>query len=309
MAIVARGRETRTRMRTSTASKVFDVTNYTLLALLGVATLGPFLYLIAGSLTETVTYRSSGVTLNPLNWSLASYQLLLGTGSRVYQALKITVFITLMGTFLGLIVTAGLAYGFSKKELPGHTFLIFFVFFTMLFGGGMVPYYLVVKGLGLTNKVWSMILPMMINAWYMFIMMRFFDSLPRDLEDAARIDGSSELGIFFRIVLPLSKPVLATIGLFYAVGRWNEWFWATIFVSDDQLLPMQLVLRGILSQMLQVMDPETAADVAKQFKQAPPPVEVLRMAAIIVTVLPITLVYPFLQGYFVKGVMIGAIKG
>jgi putative aldouronate transport system permease protein len=149
----------------------------------------------------------------------------------------------------------------------------------------------------------------MVNAWYMFIMVQFFRSLPKELEDAARIDGCSELTIFARIVLPLSMPVMATVGLFYAVGYWNQWFWATIFLTKDKLLPLQLVLRDILSQMLHITDPEAAVEQAKMLAGEMPPVEVLRMGAIIVTVLPITLVYPFLQRYFVKGVMIGAVKG
>ena len=300
---------TRTRIRESLASRVFDFFNHILLGLLGLVTIGPFIYLVLGSLTEANYFRSVGVSVSPQHWTLDSYVVLLGGTSRIYQALRITLFITAVGTALSLITTAGLAYGLSKSEVPGHNFFLFFVFFTMLFGGGMVPYYLVVNWLGLVNTVWSLIIPMMVNAWNMFIMMKFFQSLPPELEDAARIDGSSELGIFWRIVLPLSKPVLATIGLFYAVGYWNEWFWATIFISKPELMPLQLVLRGILSQMLQVLDPQAAVDQALQAQQTLPPVEVLRMAAIIVTILPITLVYPFLQKYFVKGVMIGAIKG
>jgi putative aldouronate transport system permease protein len=300
---------TRTRIRESAASGLFDVFNHILLGLLGLLTIGPFIYLILGSLTEANYFRSVGVSVLPQHWTLDSYVVLLGGTSRIYQALRITLFITVVGTTLSLLSTAGLAYGLSKSEVPGHNLLLFFVFFTMLFGGGMVPYYLVVNWMGLINTPWSLILPMMVNAWNMFIMMKFFQSLPPELEDAARIDGSSELGIFWRIVLPLSMPVLATIGLFYAVAYWNEWFWATIFISKPDLMPLQLVLRGILSQMLQVLDPQAAVDQALQAQQVVPPVEVLRMAAIIVSILPITLVYPFLQKYFVKGVMIGAIKG
>jgi putative aldouronate transport system permease protein len=159
------------------------------------------------------------------------------------------------------------------------------------------------------DTLWSLIVPFLISPWFLLIMMKFFESLPRDLEDAGRIDGCSEIGIFWRIVLPLSKPVLATIGLFYAVDRWNEWFWASIFLTDTTLHPLQLVLRAILSTMLPITDPNAAADLAQQQMTAPPPLEVLRMASIVVAVLPIALVYPFLQRYFVKGVMIGAIKG
>jgi putative aldouronate transport system permease protein len=298
-----------TRIRQSPASRAFDVANYVFLFMLGVVTIGPFLYLIFGSLTETDYYRKVGVSFTPAHWTLDSYQLLLGPGSRVYQALKVTSFITLVGTFLSLLVTAGLAYGLSKKDVPGRNILVFFVFFTVMFGGGMVPFYLVVKTLGLINNPWALILPFLVNAWFTLIMMKFFESLPPELEDAAKLDGCSELGIFARIVVPLSKPVFATIGLFYAVNYWNEWFWATIFLTEHYLLPLQLVLRGILSQMLMVMDPDAAAEQARQMNTSLPPVEVLRMAAIIVTVLPITLVYPFLQKYFVKGVMVGSIKG
>jgi putative aldouronate transport system permease protein len=234
---------------------------------------------------------------------------LLGSSSRVYQALRVTLFITIVGTLFSLLSTAALAYGISKRDLPGHKIFTFLVFFTMMFGGGMVPFYLVVKGLKLIDTLWSLIVPFMVNAWYMFIMVQFFRSLTKELEDAARIDGCNELTIFARIVLPLSMPVMATVGLFYAVGYWNQWFWATIFLTKDQLLPLQLVLRDILSQMLHITDPEAAVEQAKMLAGEMPPVEVLRMGAIIVTVLPITLVYPFLQRYFVKGVMIGAVKG
>jgi putative aldouronate transport system permease protein len=300
---------THARIRTSLGSRIFDTFNYALLALLGLLTVGPFLYLVIGSLTDATTYRLSGVSLSPASWTFDSYRVLLGGASRVYQALRVTIFITVVGTILSLTTTAALAYGLSKKQVPGRNLLVFLVFFTILFNGGLVPFYLVVKWGGMIDTLWSLIVPFMISAWYLLIMMKFFEALPSELEDAGRIDGCSELGIFWRIVLPLSKPVLATIGLFYAVERWNEWFWATIFLTDDSLLPLQLVLRGVLSQMLHITDPNAAVDAAKMAVSEMPPVEVLRMAAIVVTVLPIALVYPFLQKYFVKGVMIGAIKG
>jgi len=291
------------------SSRLFDVVNYLVLALLGIVTLGPFLYLFFGSLTVADYYRTVGVSLLPTHWSLSAYNILLGGESRVYQSLKITVFETALGTFLSLIFSAGLAYGLAKKDLPGHKIFIFFVFFTFLFSGGFIPFYLVVKLLGMVNTVWSLIFPMLLNVWYLFIMMKFFETLPRDLEDAARIDGSSELGIFWRIVLPLSKPVLAAIGLFYAVDYWNQWFWATVFLTNDQLFPLQLMLRGILDQTLEVTNPQTLADMAQSNANQIPPNEILQMAAIVVTILPIALVYPFLQKYFVQGILIGSVKG
>ncbi len=296
------------RIRSSFASNAFDTLNTILMCLLALATLGPFVYLILGSLTQSVYYRQVGVALNPAHWTLVSYQLLLSGSSRILQALKVSLLVTTVGTTLGLFITSSLSYVTSKKELPGHDLLVFFVFFTMLFSGGMVPFYLVVRWLGMTNTVWSMIVPFVSDAWFLFIMVKFFDTLPQELQDSARIDGCTEIGIFFRIVLPLSRPVLATIGLFFAVYFWNDWFWPMIFIQESNLLPLQQVLRNVLSQLMPVINPQAAREQAKLTAEVPP-MEVLRMAAIIVTVLPITLVYPFLQRYFVKGVMIGAIKG
>ena len=298
---------TKRRIRQGFWSNVFDVFNYIFLALVGVVTLGPFLYLIFGSLTESDFYLTRGVTANPFHWSLASYRILLGGGSRIYQALRVTTFITVVGTFLSLLVTAAGAYGLSRTELPGRRLLTFLVFFTMMFSGGMVPLYLVVRGVGLTETVWSLIIPFLVGAWYMLVMIKFFETLPRELEDAALIDGASQLGIFFRIVLPLSKPVLATIGLFYAVGYWNQWFWASIFTRDQQIATLQLVLNRTLAEFWPLLNPEAMLERARQVP-VPPPV-VLRMASIVVAVLPIAAVYPFLQGYFVKGLMVGSIKG
>jgi putative aldouronate transport system permease protein len=295
----------RNRIRQSVGSQIFDAFNYTLLALLAIATLGPFLYLIMGSLTDATAYRLSGVSFNPMNWTLDSYRILLGPASRIYQSFWMTAYITVVGTALSLFTTAALAYGLAQKQVPGRNLIVF----TILCSGGIVPFYLVVNWGGMIDTLWSLMIPFMISPWFLLIMMKFFESLPKDLEDAGRIDGCSEIGIFWRIVLPLSKPVLATIGLFYAVERWNEWFWASIFLTDSTLHPLQLVLRAILSTMLPITDPNAAADMAQQQMTAPPPLEVLRMASIVVAVLPIALVYPFLQRYFVKGVMIGAIKG
>jgi putative aldouronate transport system permease protein len=296
------------RIRESRGYRVFNVANAIFLCLLALITLAPFVYLVIGSLTEATYYRQVGVSLDPGHWTLTSYQVLLSSTSRILDSLKITVFETALGTLLGLLVTATLAYVVAQKELPGHNLLVFFVFFTMLFGGGMVPFYLIVQGLGLVNTVWAMIIPFMSDAWYLFIMVKFFESLPADIFDSARIDGASEFGIFWKIVVPLSKPVLATIGLFFAVYFWNQWFWPMVFIKNASLMPLQVVLRGVLSQLMPVMNPNAAAQQAQMLSKMPP-MEVLRMATIIVTVLPIALVYPFLQRYFVKGVMIGAIKG
>jgi len=296
------------RIRTSVGSRLFDILNILIMMLLALVTLGPFLYIIFGSLTEANFYRTDGVTLNPAHWSLTSYTVLLSAVSRLVPAFNITLLTAVVGTILGLFITSSLAFVVSRKELPGHNLLISLLFFTMIFNGGMVPFYLVVNGLKLTNSIWSMVIPFLSDVWFIFIMMKFFESLPQELFDSARIDGCTDIGLYFRIVLPLSKPVLATIGLFFAVYFWNQWFWPMVFIQNSELHPLQMVLRAILSSMMPVINPNAAMQQAQQSAKMPP-VEVLRMAAIIVTILPIAVVYPFLQRFFVKGVMIGAIKG
>src|SRR5438309_1661839 len=199
--------------KSNVTSRLFEIANYVFLGLLGVVTLGPFAYLVIGSLTEANYYRAVGVSISPVHWNLNSYEVLLGSASRIYQSLKVTAFITAVGTFLSLAVTACLAYGLSKRAVPGRNLIVVAILFTMLFSGGLVPFYVVVKTFGLINSVWSLILPVLVNAWYLLIMMKFYEALPAEIEDAARIDGCSELGRFWRIALPLSKPVLATMGL------------------------------------------------------------------------------------------------
>ena len=289
-------------------ARLFDVLNISAMMVLVFATLGPFLYILLGSLTQADYYRTQGVSFSPAHWSLASYQMLFSAASRLVPAFKVTLLATVIGTVLGLLVTSSLAFVVSRTELPGHNILVWMLFFTMIFNGGMVPFYLIVNGLKLTNTIWSMIIPFLSDAWFIFILVKFFESLPQDLFDAARIDGCSEIGLYFRIVLPLSKPVLATIGLFFAVYFWNQWFWPMVFIQNSELYPLQLVLRSILASMMPVINPNAAMQQARMTADMPP-VEVMRMAAIMTAIIPIAIIYPFLQRYFVKGVMIGAIKG
>ncbi len=296
------------RVRLSLGDQAFNWVNGILMVSLALAILGPFFYIIFGSLTEADYFRMNGVSINPAHWSITSYRLLLGSASKMIPAFNVTLLTTVIGTFLGLLITSSLAFVASRKELPGHNLLVTLLFFTMIFNGGMVPFYLVVNGLGMTNTIWSMVIPFLSDAWYIFIMVKFFETIPQDLFDAAKIDGCSEIDLYFRIVLPLSKPVLATIGLFFAVYFWNQWFWPMVFIQNSDIYPLQVVLRSILASMMPVLNPNAAVQQAKLLAEAPP-AEVLRMAAIIVTILPIALVYPFLQGYFVKGITLGSVKG
>jgi putative aldouronate transport system permease protein len=242
----------------------------------------PFLYLIVGSLTEIPHYRLAGVSWSPQHWTINAYSALLRSGSPIYEGLKVSALITVVGATLSLLSTAALGYGLSKSDLPGRRLLITLILVTMLFKRGMVPLYLAVRGIGLTDTLWSLILPFMVNAWYLFLVVKFLQTLPREIEDAARLDGCTEVKIFVRIIIPLSKPALATVGLFYALDYWNEWFWAILFLENDRLYPLQLVLRGLLGGRSS---------------------SVTRMAAIVLSSVPIVVLALCLQRYFMQGIL------
>jgi putative aldouronate transport system permease protein len=286
---------------------LFDPINGIALIFLTLLFFLPFFYVFMGSITSVQSYNKHGLLLVPMQITLDNYRFVLGAGSAVVQGLKITVFITVVGTVLNLVVTGCMAFGLSKKYLPGRTLFTAMVFITMLFGGGLIPTYLLVRGLGLFNSLWAIILPMLVNAFNMFIMRNFFMQLPVSLEESARIDGYGYFAIFFRIILPISKPLFATMALFHAVAWWNVWFPALLYITDSTKWPLQLVIRENLRGAMSAVDPREVVEWAKN-RQLPPNV-IVQMTNIMVTLIPIVMLYPFLQRYFVKGIIIGSIKG
>jgi putative aldouronate transport system permease protein len=212
----------------------------------------------------------------------------------------------LVGTLLNLAFTATFAYALSKRDLPGRTFLTVYVFITMIFSGGLIPTFVLVDTLRLMNSVWALIIPALMNPWWMLIMRNFFMAIPPEIEEAAIVDGATPPVILWKVILPLSLPSLATIGLFYAVWHWNEWFSAAIYLRDMTKYPIQLILRSVLymgqgsyrGELQMIMEASVL-----------PPAQTLKSAMIIVSTMPILAVYPFIQGYFVKGVMVGSVKG
>ncbi|NYH90746.1 carbohydrate ABC transporter permease [Actinopolymorpha rutila] len=271
-------------------------------AAFAVACLLPFWLVVASSLTSERELVAHGYTLWPREFSLAAYHALL-TGPRVGLAYLASVFITVVGTSIALVVTAALAYVIAgrlrwiSKPLTGMTYL------PMLFSGGLVPFYiLVTQYLHLTDTYWSVILPNLVSPFLVFVMVAYFRTLPVDVLDSARIDGASELTILFRIVLPIAKPILATVGLFYALHYWNEWFMALLFISDPDRFPLQLLLQNMIANVdsAQAIQVGSTADV---------PIFQLRMALVLITIGPIILAYPFVQRYFVRGLTLGATKG
>ena len=288
--------------RRSVGDIIANVVIYILLTLIAVIMVIPFIYVIAASFATEAKIQTSPIFFIPDSPTLDAYARIFDMndmGTRVFHSLLISVCVTAIGTFINLFFTTTMAYGLSRSNLIGKKPLLNMVLFTMVFGGGMIPLFLVVKGLGMYDTYAALILPGAISAYNMIIVRNFFMELPRELEEAASIDGCSDIGIFIKIALPLSLPCLATFGLFYAVGHWNNYFGALLYLEDSTKFPFQLVLRNIVMQTA-----ETQTD-----PNALIPEDTLKMAVIVIGTVPILIVYPFLQKHFAAGVMVGAVKG
>ncbi|MFD6137121.1 carbohydrate ABC transporter permease [Isoptericola sp. NPDC056618] len=290
----------RTR-KPSVGVRVFQVVNVVVLTGFALLCLIPFLNVLGSSLATPGEIATRPFILVPHTFTLDAYRYILST-STIFQAMGVSVVVTVGGTFLSLLVTALMAYALSKRYLKGRRVINFLVVFTMLFSGGMIPTFIVVQKLGLIDSLWSLILPVLINAFNFVIMRSFFQGIPDSLEEAARIDGCSDLGVFLRIVLPLSLASIATIGLFYAVYYWNTYQAAILYINDSEKWPIQVLLRQIVIVASGMNADESAVDVV-------PPAQSVKMAVIFVATLPMLLVYPFIQRFFVKGALIGSVKG
>ncbi|MCV4232175.1 carbohydrate ABC transporter permease [Virgibacillus sp. LDC1] len=280
----------------------FDALNALILSGIVMACLYPFVYMLAVSLSDSASIASGEVWLWPKGFNLDMYQYVFEDG-RVLKGYKNTLIYVITGTAISLIVTALGAYALSKTKMVMGKPILMLIVFTMFFNGGMIPTFLVVKELGFVNTLWGMVLPGAVGTWNLLIMRTFFMGMPQELEESGKIDGLSEIGIFFRIVLPLSKPVLATIGLYYAVGMWNNFMGPLLYLRDADMQPLQVILRNIvLSGQLTGTDGPVVGDIVVVE-------DGLKFATIMVSTLPILLVYPFIQKYFVKGALIGSVKG
>jgi putative aldouronate transport system permease protein len=282
----------------------FDVFNIVLLTVLSLLFLIPFLAVLSTSfISAEESMRRGAFVLIPQKLDFGAYEMLLKRGMIIYNAYKVTLFRITVGTFLNLLFTATLAYGLSRRTLPGRNTLVLIIFLTMIFHGGLIPSYMLIDKLGLKDTLWVLVIPGLISAWNLFIMRNFFLTLPEELEESAIIDGATPAMILWKIVVPLSMPAIATIGLFYAVHHWNDWFGASIYINSQSKLPIQVVMRNILLSGL--IQDETQVEYIRD----PPPAASLKSAVVIISTLPILFVYPFIQKYFVKGVLVGSIKG
>ncbi|GHH76363.1 carbohydrate ABC transporter permease [Promicromonospora soli] len=287
--------------RPTTAMRVFRVVNVVVLGGFALICVLPFLNVLGSSFATPGELATRSFVVIPETFTLDAYRYILST-STIFRALGVSVFVTAMGTFVSLLLTSFMAYALSKPYLRGRRVINFLVIFTMLFSGGMIPTFIVVQNLGLIDSLWALILPVAINAFNFVIMRSFFQAIPDSLEEAARIDGCSDLGVFLRIVLPLSLASIATIGLFYAVGYWNTYQNAILYINDSEKWPIQVLLRQIVIVASGMNADASVVDVV-------PPAQSVKMAVIVVATLPMLLVYPFIQRYFVKGALIGSVKG
>ncbi|MCC3375214.1 carbohydrate ABC transporter permease [Cohnella sp. REN36] len=282
-----------------------DIVIHLVLALLALATVLPFYNVFLMSFSNTVAVSKQMVYLVPTVIDLSAYHYIFQE-PRFLKAVLVTLFVTVVGTTVNMGVTLTGAYVLSKTGYPGRRAVMALIIFTMFFNGGLIPYYLTMKNLHLINNLLVMVLPVAVNTFYLMICIAFFRTIPAALEESAKIDGANDIQVLARVILPVAKPMIATIGLFYAVDRWNEWWNGVLFMTNVNLLPLQALLRELLTNYAQVLS-SINANVSLQNTDLHP--EMLKMAVVVVSALPIACLYPFLQKYFEKGVMIGSIKG
>ncbi len=294
-------------MRKSLSGRVFGIFNYTFFALFSMSIIYPFIYLISISLSDPQGLNVGRMMFYPHKFSLESYKMILND-KMLYWGYFNTIYRTVTGVVLSLTILLCAAYPLSKKDLPHRNFYTSIFVFTMFFGGGLIPKYLLIKNLGLVDHRMVLVIPGLISVYNMLIIRNFLMSIPKELEESARIDGASEWKILFSIIIPLSLPVIATVGLWIAVGHWNSWYDSMIYINSPEKQVLQIYLRRIV---VQSTDEEIRGmlEASNESIGIPAIPETLKAAAIIVTVTPILVVYPFIQKYFVKGVMVGSLKG
>ena len=281
-------------------SLVFDISNYTFLGMLALIMVLPFIHIVSASFTPIEDLVRTKFVLIPTRISLDAYRYVFSTNT-ILRGLLISIGITVVGTILNLALTALTAVPLAHKNLLGRKTMVGIIIFTMVFNGGIVPNYIIVRMMGLTNTFWSLILPTAISSFNLMLFKNYFQELPQELEESAKLAGYNELSILIRIIIPVSAPLFATFPVLFGVMHWNSWFNAVLYLSDSKMWPMQVVLRQIITSASEVGDTAGAVNYV--------PAQTVRMCTIVVTTFPILCVYPFLQKYFVKGLMVGSIKG
>jgi putative aldouronate transport system permease protein len=289
-------------IKDSTSYRVFQAFNIAVLLLVVVLTLYPFVNIVAQSFSSESAISAGKVNLFPVGFDTSTYQVVMND-SMFWRNYGNTVLYTVVATAISLVLTTCMAYVLSKKHLRGRKFLVGFVIFTMFFNGGLIPNYVLISQLGMKNTLWAVVLPNAISVFNLLVMKAFFENMPAELEEAAMIDGLTTFGILLRIVLPLSKAILATMMLFYAVANWNAWFGAFLYLDDKSQFPVTIYLRNMIAGATSGTSAGATGDDLTQIAAS------IKAVTMVLTVLPILCVYPFVQRYFVTGVMLGSVKG
>lgn len=297
--------KTRNKIKKTKQDVILDIIVYILVIAFCIFCLLPFIMVISTSFETEMVIKKLGFALLPRQFTTKAYETVFKT-SQIYYAYGVTLFITVIGTIISMLFTITMAYPLSQKKLKFRTPITFFVYFTMLFSGGLVPTYLLIsKYLDMRDNIWVLILPMAFGAWNMFLMRNFFSGLPEELSESAYIDGANDFTILFKIILPVAVPGIATISLFYALGYWNTWYNAMLYIDNSKLFPLQYYIMNI-SRSIEAMK-EMAAQTGQSVASMPS--TGIRMATTVLTIGPIVFVYPYIQKYFTEGLTVGAIKG
>lgn len=283
---------------------VFNIVACVILAITVILCVAPFLMVISGSFSENNLIIREGYSIFPRGFSLDGYKIIFHFPKEIGRAYYVSIMVTVLGTLIGLVITTMAGYALQCKQLKYRNGIAFFIYFTMLFSGGLVPWYMVITSLGMKETLWSMIVPMAGNAFYILLTRNFMRDIPESLVESAKIDGAGDFFIFLKIIVPLSKPVIATVGLFLALAYWNDWFHASLYVRDQTMWPLQYKLYKILSAQSSISQAG-----AENLSVSSIPTEAMKLANAVVATGPIILLYPFLQRYFVQGITIGAVKG
>jgi putative aldouronate transport system permease protein len=295
--------------RETHSDKLFIFVNTAFLLILMAIVLYPLVYVVSASISDPVAVNSGEMWLWPQNITFEGYERVFQS-SEIWMGYRNTVIITLMGVSIHLAILLPCSYALSRSDLSGRTFIMMMFLFTMFFSGGLIPTFLVVKQLGMVNTLWALVVPNAVGVWGIIVARTFFQmNVPKELQEASQMDGCSDFGLFFRIVLPLSVPIIAVLALFNAVGHWNQYFNALIYLNNRDIFPLQLILREILVQQQMSAQMMMQGDDLELMAQQARIADVIKYAVMIVSSLPLLVAYPFVQKYFVKGVLIGSVKG
>ena len=298
-------RKPKLKIVTNDTTNGFDIFNKILMAFLVLIAAFPLYYVVLVSFADYESVQKQLIYIFPTSMNFDAYKLVLKE-KLFFNSFLVSVFITVVGTLFSMTLSTAAAYALSKKHVPGNKIMFGIILIPMFFSGGLIPFYMTIKDVGLMDSIWVMIIPGAISSFYLILLKNFYEDLPSSIEESAKVDGANDLFILYRIVFPMSAPVIATISLFYAVGIWNDYYTALLFISNRDLVPLQLILRETILNLNQIMASSIGASIAASNRPTYTPA--LQMAIITISTVPIFCIYPFLQKHFTKGILFGAVK-